>query len=153
MDMSATTTIGRSPREVFEYVSDISNDANWRSGVADSGLRSDGPVGLGSVGYAGSGSLKTVYRVTVYEPFERVDWEFIEGPIVGRGGYRLAAAGAGTCFALVADIQPSGVMRLLGPVFGWIGRRRNRSDVETLRRILESATVSSGSRSGAQPAD
>jgi hypothetical protein len=34
--------------------------------------------------------------------------------------------------------EPSGVYRLLGPLFAWVGRRRNQADVEKLRDILES---------------
>ena len=137
MDVSATTTIGRSPRDVWEYLSDVTNDVNWRTGIVDSGLRSEGPVGLDSVGYAGTGKFETVYRVTTWEPYERVDWEFIEGPLAGRGGYRLEPVDGGTRFTLVGDVQPSGAMRLMGPAFGWMGRRQNGNDVEALRGILE----------------
>jgi hypothetical protein len=44
MDMSATTTIGRSPEEVFKYVADATRDVDWRTGIIDSGMRSEGPV-------------------------------------------------------------------------------------------------------------
>jgi hypothetical protein len=44
----------------------------------------------------------------------------------------------GTQFTLVAEVEPSEVYRLLGPLFAWVGRRRNQADVEKLRDILES---------------
>ena len=137
MEMSATTILRRPPEEVYEYISDVTNDVHWRNDVDDSGWRSDPPVGPGSVGYAKAGKIETVYRVTVLEPAKRVDWEFIEGPFAGRGGYRLEAVEAATRFTLVADIKPHGMMRLLGPLFYWIGRRSNRKDVDTLRKIME----------------
>jgi hypothetical protein len=152
-DMSATTTIGRPPDEVFAYLSDVGNDVNWRTGIVDSGLRSDGPAGVGSVGYARTGKTEAVYRMTALEPPSRVDWEFVEGPLSGRGGYRLEPAENGTRFTLAADVRPSGPMKLLGPVFTWMVRRWNRSDVEALRTILESGTGSSGSQSSTEPAD
>jgi len=137
MEFSATTIIRRPPEEVYEYISDVTNDVHWRSGVDDSAWRSDPPWGLGSVGYANAGKIKTVYRITVLEPAKRVEWEFIEGSFLGRGGYRLEAVEAGTRFTLMADIRPRGVMRLLGPLFYWIGKRSNQKDVETLRQIME----------------
>jgi len=141
MDMSATTTIRRSPEEVFDYVADVSHDVNWRTGIVDSGLRSQEPVGVGCVGYDATARFETVWRVTRLDPM-RVDWEFIEGPLKGHGGYRLEPDADGTRFTLVADVRPSGPMRLLGPLFGWMVRRQTRADIETLRRILESEEAS-----------
>jgi carbon monoxide dehydrogenase subunit G len=140
MDLSATTTIDRTPEEIFEFISNVRNDTQWRTGVVESGLRSDPPIGSGAVGFARAGKIETVYRITTFEPPRRVDWEFIGGPIHGRGGYRLESAGSGTRFTLVADVAPSGVMRLLGPLFGRIGRRQNQRDVETLREILKGSS-------------
>jgi hypothetical protein len=45
----------------------------------------------------------------------------------------------GTQFTLVSDVEPTGLYRLLGPLFRWMGRRRNQTDVEKLRKILESS--------------
>lgn len=139
MEISATTVIKQPPKKIYDYISDVKNDVHWRSGIDDSGWRSDPPWGLGSVGYAKAGKMETVYRITVLVPFKRVDWEFIEGPFVGRGGFRLEAVEAGTRFTLMADIKPLGRMRLLGPLFYWMGKRSNQKDVETLRKILEHA--------------
>jgi len=137
MEISATTIIRRPREEVYEYISDVTNDVRWRKGLDDSAWRSDPPWGVGSVGYAKAGKIETVYRITVLEPIKRIEWEFIEGPFIGRGGYRLEAVETGTRFTLMADIKPSGMMRLLGPLFYWIGRRSNQKDVETLRQIME----------------
>ncbi|KPK12737.1 MAG: hypothetical protein AMJ68_00595 [Acidithiobacillales bacterium SG8_45] len=139
MEISATTIIRRPPEEVYEYISDVANDIHWRNDIDDSGWRSDPPAGLGSIGYAKAGKIETVYRITVLEPVKRIDWEFIEGTFAGRGGYRLEAVDAGTRFTLVADIKPLGALRLLGPLFYWIGRRSNQKDVETLRQIMENS--------------
>ncbi len=73
-----------------------------------------------------------------YVAGESIDWELISGPFQGRGGYRLVPVDGGTQFTLVADIEPTGVYKLLGPLFTWQGRRRNQADVEKLRAILES---------------
>lgn len=82
MEMNGTTVIARPVETVFAYVSNVSNDVHWRTGVTESGLESGHSLG--------------------------------------------------------ADITPSGVYRLLGPLFAWMGCRRNQADVEKLRDIVES---------------
>jgi len=139
MEMNATTFIDRPVETVFGYVRDVTNDVHWRNGITESGLRSGPPLAPGSVGYARAGNTETEYRVVSCIPGESIDWELVKGPFKGRGGYRFDRIGKGTRFTLVADVEPPGVLRLLGPVFAWMGRRRNRADVESLREILESA--------------
>ena len=141
--MNATIVIERPPAQVFEYIADVANDVNWRKGVVRSGLRSEGPVGVGSIGYAATEGFETVYRVTTLEQ-DRIDWEFIDAPFSGYGGYRIEPFGEGARFTLVADIQPSGLMKLLGPLFGRMVRRSNDKDVATLKRLLESSAAPSG---------
>ena len=138
MEMNATTVIKRPVDEVFTYVIDFSNDVHWRAGAPESGLRSDEPFGLGTIGYTRVGDVETEWRVVSYVENESADWELTNGPFLGRGGYRLVPVDRDTEFTLVADVEPAGVYKLLGPLFGWIGRRRNQADVEKLREILES---------------
>ena len=144
MEMNATTVIDRPIDAVFAYVNDVSNDVYWRTGVTESGLRSDPPLGPGSIGYARAGETETEYRIVSYIAGKHVDWELVSGPFRGRGGYRLESTDTGTQFTLLADIEPSGVYKVLGPVFGWMGSRRNQGDVEKLRAILESTRERAG---------
>jgi hypothetical protein len=138
MEMNGTTVISRPVDTVFAYVNDVSNDVNWRNGVDDSGFRSGESLGLESIGYTRAGDVEVEWQVVSYTAGESVDWEFLNGPFQGRGGYRLAPVEGGTQFTLVADVEPTGMYKLLGPLFAWMGRRRNQADVEKLRDILES---------------
>jgi hypothetical protein len=138
MELNGTTMIARPVDTVSAYVMDVSNDVHWRTGVTGSGLRSGQPLGVGSIGYTVAGNREIEWRVISYNPGESVDWELLSGPILGRGGYRLVPVEGGTQFTLVADIEPSGIYKLMGPLFAWIGRRQNQGDVEKLRDILES---------------
>jgi hypothetical protein len=58
MEMSGTTVIARPPGVVFDYVVEPTHDANWRTGVDESGLQSEGPVGSGMLGYTLAGNQK-----------------------------------------------------------------------------------------------
>jgi hypothetical protein len=138
MEMNGKIVIGRSVDTVFAYVIDVANDANWRTGVDESGLQSGESIGPGVIGYTIAGDMKIEWRVVSYIEGESVDWDLISGPYKGRGGYRFMPVDGGTQFTLVADVEPSGWLKLLGPIFTWMGRRQNQADVERLRDILES---------------
>jgi uncharacterized membrane protein len=138
MEMNGTTMIGRPVDTVYAYVMDVENDVHWRTRVTASGLRSSEPIDVGTIGYTVAGDKEIEWRVISYKPGESVDWELLSGPLLGRGGYRLVPVEGGTQFTLVADVEPTGLYKLLGPLFAWMGRRQNQADVEKLRDILES---------------
>ena len=138
MEMNGTTIIGRPVKEVSDFVFDVSNDVQWRKGVVESGYVKGDSVAEGNIGYTRVGNMEVRWKVLSAVPMERVDWELLNGPIKGKGGYRMEAEEGGCKFTLVADVQPSGLYTLLGPLFRRIGRRRNQADVEKLKAILES---------------
>jgi hypothetical protein len=103
-------------------------------------MHSDGPIGVGSVGYVRVGDAEARWKVISYTPGSSVsvDWEFLDRPYCGTGGYRLVPVDGSTQFTLVADVEPTNWLRFLGPIFPWIGQRQNQRDVEKRREILES---------------
>ena len=137
MDLSATTMIHVPAEEVYGYVSDPANDVNWRTGVTASGLTTDPPLALGSEGYVKVGNQLARWKVTEIAPGGSVDWDLTEGPYAGSGGYRLEDIDGNTRFTLVANVEPRGFYRLLGPLFARMGRRQNQADVEALKELLE----------------
>ena len=137
MDLSAAAVINVPVDAIYRYVSDPANDVNWRTGVSESGLTTDPPMTLGSEGYVKAGNRLTRWKVTAIEPGVSVDWDLTEGPYGGSGGYRLESVAGSTRFTLVADVEPRGFLRLLGPLFARMGRKQNRADVETLKKLLE----------------
>jgi uncharacterized membrane protein len=137
MESNGTVFIARPASEVYGYVMDVANDKHWRQGVDESGFRSGDSFRVGSVGYTRAGKAEVAWKIVSFKPGESVDWELMSGPIQGTGGYRFQPIGNGTQFTLVADVRPRGMLRLLGPIFGMMGRRRNQEDVERLRDILE----------------
>ena len=138
MELNGTTIIKRPVDVVFTYIQDVANDGDWRAALHESGWRSPEPAVPGAIGYSRAGNQEIEWRLLSYVPGERIEWEYLNGPFRGRGGYLLLPVDGGTQFTLVADVEPSGWLKLLGPVFAWIGRRQNQRDVETLRDILES---------------
>ncbi|MDX1435182.1 MAG: SRPBCC family protein [Anaerolineales bacterium] len=137
--MNGITVINRPVDTVVAYVIDLSNDKNWRTGVDETRWADGETMAIGAVGIIRAGNATAEFKIIAYTPDESVDWEFLSGPIKGRGGYRFVPVDSGTQFTLVADVEPTGLMKLLGPLFARMGRRQNQADVEKLRDILESA--------------
>ena len=137
MEMNGTIVIKKPVDFVYEFVNDLSNDAKWRTGVTESGWQDGQSLGVGALGYSRAGDSSVEWKVISLVPGESVDWELMNGPYKGFGGYRFVPVDEGTEFTLVADVKPTGILRLLGPIFGWMGRRQNQADVEKLRDIIE----------------
>lgn len=141
MDLSASTVIDRTAEEVFDYVMAVSHDSEWRTGVVEAGFSSDGPLRVGTTGYdhveSNGREMTAEWTVSEFEPGTLARWTLDTGPFEGTGGYICEGEGDRTRFTLEAKVRPTGWYRLLGPIFGRIGRRQNLSDVEKLRRILE----------------
>ncbi len=143
MDLSATIIIDRPTEEVFDYVMAVSHDAEWRTGVVEAGFTSDAPLGVGSTGFdrveANGRAMSAEWTVSEFKPGTLARWTLDSGPIRGTGGYICEPAGDKTRFTLEAHVTPSGWYRLMGPIFGRIGRRQNLADVEKLKSILEAS--------------
>lgn len=127
--------------DVFDYVMDVPHDAQWRSGVAEASFTSEEPIGEGATGFdrieANGREMVSTWTVFEYEPGRLARWTLDSGPVRGTGGYICEQSGNDTRFTLEAHVKPTGFYRMLGPVFGMIGRRQNQADVQKLKAILE----------------
>ena len=108
MDMSATTVLEQPPTTVWKLVSDPVHDAQWRTGVVESGLVSEPPLVLGSEGFVRAGTSKVDGGSQQSSPDHRSTGTSSLGPTQARGGYRLEAVATGTRFTLIADLSPTG---------------------------------------------
>jgi hypothetical protein len=138
MEMNVSTIINRSVEVVFAYVSDVSNDAQWLTGIDKSWLDPGETMGLGVTGHSQAGEMEISWRVDKFVAGECIEWELLDRPFERRGGYHLKPVQGGTEITLLVEMEPVGVYKLLGPLAGWLGRRRNRVDAERLKEVLES---------------
>src|SRR5919199_113761 len=86
-----TVTIRRPADQVFAYLADGTNDPQWRSGVLEIERTSDAD-GVGAVYrqvLAGPGGRRIAgdYRITVFDPPRRLEFQVIAGP-ARSGGLR-----------------------------------------------------------------
>jgi Polyketide cyclase / dehydrase and lipid transport len=144
MDSSASVRIDSPASAVYAYVMDVTHDPEWRSGVVEAAFTSDPPLGIGSTGFdrieAKGRQVVATWTVIDFEPGVLARWTLDSGPIRGTGGYICEPVDSGTRFTLEAHVEPTGWYRMLGPTFGLIGRKQNRSDVLRLKALLEDDT-------------
>ncbi len=134
-------TIQRPADVVFPFIADGLNGPKWRSGIIDIALVSGSGVGaVYKQGVKGPGGRRVDadYRVTQYEPNERLAFEAIAGPVRPTGEYTLEEAAGGTRLTFSLHAELSGIKKLLmgGPV-----QKTMDAEVaatERLKQLLES---------------
>lgn len=146
IEFSVETEIARAPAEVFAYVTDPAKLPTWQRNTVSVRQEGDGPLGLGTrlheVHRAGGKELESVVEVSEYEPDRVFALKMIEGPLLVDGRITLAPAGAGTCLTFSGSGQPSGAMRLAGPLLGRTLKRQFARHCEHLKEVLESQPAS-----------
>jgi carbon monoxide dehydrogenase subunit G len=127
--------------EVFAYVADFANSADWDPGVATAERLDDDPLGLGSrfrLGVRLGPRVGTMeYRISVFEPPTRV-------VLVGSGSgvsavdeIRLERLASGTRLDYTADIRLRGLLRLLEPFLGGAFANIGRNAADGMQRSFD----------------
>lgn len=136
----ATADSPRPREEVFEYLKDFSNAAQWDPGVADAQRLDTGQIKVGSEFLLVTELLgrKTplTYRIVELHAPELVVFEADTGTLRSYDRLTFEAAGSGTRVTYDADLTLSGALKLGDPLlrlaFRWIGGRAR----DGLRRQL-----------------
>lgn len=133
--------ISRAPEEVYAFLADGRNNTAWRSGVQSISLKSGQTGTLGAVyrqALAGPGgrAIDGDYEITAAEPGRLLGFQVVAGPARPTGAYHLSPADGGTTVRFTLDLQPKGLMKVLGPV---VQRTMERevSQLSKLKAVLE----------------
>jgi len=144
VQVEESVQIARSPTEVWAAIADYSFDLRWREGLEQMEPDPPGPAAAGTRVHE---VLRTSGRqyvadtvVTEFDP--GVSYRFAgEGTVGGLAGGRKvapAADGEGALFTYAVELEPRGMMRLLGPLLRRTVRSNLRRDLEQLKALLES---------------
>jgi hypothetical protein len=114
--------VTRSQAEAFNFTADFSNSAKWDPGVAASSQIGNGPVGLGAefeleVKF-GTSSIPMTYRITVFEPNDRVVLEGTGDRIQAVDDIRFRSAEGKTVIDYTADLSFDNFFKYLAPFAG-----------------------------------
>ena len=142
MRVEESVEINRPVEEVFTYVSDPQTLPEWSGTVIEVQKEVQGTLREGqrytSVAKFLGRRFETPLEVTAYEPPRRHSARSTGGPFPQEYTYILEeAAGGGTRLTLVAEGEPGGFFRLVGPLLQRAGSRQFRADLATLKDLLE----------------
>jgi uncharacterized protein YndB with AHSA1/START domain len=140
MRFENTVTIGRSPADVFAYLADFENVPTWNYAIVETRKLSEDPVGVGTK-YRQVRQLprpiEESFEITEFEPNARLSVEGTFGPFPGRFSYLLEPVAQGTRVTNVVELQPSGVLKLVGGLATARLRSAVGANLDKLKEILE----------------
>jgi hypothetical protein len=135
-----TIEIGRSPEEVFAFVSEPSLYPRWQPSLVRVEPHGGGPLRLGSEAtevrrFLGR-ELETTWTCVEYQPCKRSAIECGDGLVPFRGTFTLEPCAAGTRFTWTVELSgPAG--RLGGPLVSRTTRCELRANSSALKALLE----------------
>lgn len=140
----ATTTIARPVHEVFAYVADPGNASQWDRNVIKARNVSPGPLQRGSlieVAVRSAGRRSVRFEVVDLEPGRRIRLRAAAAtiPFLPDVEYRFEPAGRSTIFTRRVEIRPTGLLRVVGPLFVLVVRSGNARHVAAIKKKLELA--------------
>ena len=138
--VSKSVYIPRPPAEVFAYLADFENTAEWDPGVAEATKTSEGPVALGSafdlVTLFRGRRIAVTYEVTVFEPDSRVVLVGRNKQFTGTDDIGIAPDGEGTRVSWNANFQMEGIAKLFQPFLGGVFEKLSVEAMDGLERTL-----------------
>lgn len=145
--VQSSVVINRSVEEVFAFVTGLENDPQWRLGIAEIGVTTPGPFGVGSesrevLRFLGR-TYVTTARCTVHEPNRRMAFRSLTGPQPVAGWRLVEPATGGTRVTHALEAEPVGWLgRLTLPLQVAIMRRQMRRESQRLKALLEAPPAS-----------
>lgn len=141
MKLEQSILIERALEEVFAYVSNPVNDAEWVAGRVESLQTSTGPLGIGTTilvtnKFLGRQFSQTI-EATEYEVNRKVSYKSITGPLPVSDHRIFERAGTATLVTLQLDGEPGGFFKLADPILAVLGRKQFETDLASLKTILE----------------
>jgi uncharacterized protein YndB with AHSA1/START domain len=145
VDNEVTTVVKAPLKQVFNFVSDIPNYANWVTlnspFFIESKLTSEEPVGLGTVFEDKLRLGKSVGKVVEYQPFEKLVFEqkwYPESHVIeGRIEYHFEPANGETKISRVNDTTLVEWAHPLKPAFTEMSRDESQRTCEAIRKTFE----------------
>lgn len=128
------------PALVFAYLSDVSNEVNWRRSIVGSRYVDATTPSLGAAGETdvamGPKELTMRWVVTEFSDGRHVAWRLDGDPWHGGGSYTVSPTPTGARVHAELEVRLSGASRLMEPLLGLQLRQGLRSDLRRLGQLL-----------------
>jgi len=141
MEFRHSITIKR-PIEFFvTFSQNEKNDMLWQPSIIEAEKTSPGPWGVGATGrevrrFLGSKAV-TIYEITEYQPGTRISMKSTSAVIPWEATYLWEPAEEGTKWTVIYRSMPTGLLKLLAPIFDGMFRNTLVTDMGRLKQILE----------------
>ena len=133
-----SVVIERSPEQVFDYLSDPRSELEWNPKVELMEKLTDGPLGVGTM-FRAKWSKSKVVTMTCTRFDRPTAWSYVnDGPVVVDLSISLTPHGGGTRLDSRFDATPSGLFRLVFPIFILLMRREESANMRLLKAAVES---------------
>jgi len=138
-DLEISIMIARPPEEIWSYLVDVSNEAQWRDDVTDAKWISDAPHGVGSTGLHIVESVGNLpWIISGWEEPRIMSWEVTGGRLDGwQNGYRLAAEDDRSRMTIHIGAKSGLLMRILMPILKPRLKHQYAAYLENLKAIME----------------
>ncbi len=137
-----TMEIDRPVEDVFAYLAEPKNTAEWESGVELQEQTSEGPMGLGATGRRVEtymGRDESVWEVTEWKPNEAAAFKFESDKFIGDGRWSTEATDGGTRLTFGFSGTPKNpFFKLIMPLMMPMVNGRVKKNFTKLKEILES---------------
>ncbi len=134
----------RQPVErVFEYVTDLSNNPAWQSGILATAITSEGAVGVGStyscVNRFMGIRIESAGEILEYEPNRLCTYLFTSGSVSGESRFVFESQNQGTLLTTSGRLKLKH-LKLAGFLVNRKARHQARHDLQKLKTIMENGT-------------
>ena len=145
MRVERSGTITQPIERVFEYASTPENDPTWVPASLRHQKISPGPLRVGSiteeeVAFLGR-RMRCVWEVCHYEPPTAFTARTLSAPLPATIHLLLEPLDSATELTLVVDAELRGFYKLMGPLMNWVVQRQFKTQLHTLKNLLESGTA------------
>lgn len=138
--------IERPVEDVFDYVADECNEPSYNAQMRRAEKISDGPIGVGAryrtEVVSGGRLVSMVVEFTEYERPRRLASRTTMSAMDIAYTLTFEPVREGTRMGWFGEIEPRGMLKLMGPLVGWMGRRQELRIWTALKGILEGTEAS-----------
>jgi uncharacterized membrane protein len=133
--------INRPQQEVFDFVTDLSNDPKWQSRIESVERVSEGPIGVGSTWRYVSKILgrknETDIQMTSYEPPHQSSVKAVSGPIPFENTHKYQAQDGGTLLTFTGQAEIGGFFKMAEGLAGKQIEKQIEADAAQLKKLME----------------
>jgi uncharacterized membrane protein len=133
--------INRPQQEVFDFVTNLSNDPKWQSSIESVEQVSDGPIGVGStwryITKFLSRKNETEIQMTSYEPPRHSTVKAVSGPIPFENTHKFQKQDGGTLLTVIGQAEIGGFFKMAEGLVGKQMEKQMDADAAALKKLLE----------------